>query len=148
MTNDLTELQEDVLRVVMDRTSAGPVTGRSIASIVGMKKRRSGKEGADLRAVVNALRRKGYPICATGEGYWWPRDDAELSGYIVSLQGRINEQQEACDGMKKGFALILKKAKELAPGRSVTVRWEEKVYMVTEGSLEDFLLSHPGAHRV
>lgn len=148
MSENLTTLQEDTLRLIRGRGVNSPITGREVASAIGLKERKSGKDGADLRSIINALRVKGYPICATGEGYWWPETDVELNGYIESFQGRIDDQQRACDGIKKGFMLVTKTAKELAPGKPIMVRWEDTIYEVSMYDIDDFLLQHPGSVRV
>lgn len=53
-----------------------------------------------MRSIINALRVKGYPICANGIGYYWPATPKELDDFIASFQGRINDQQKACSGMR------------------------------------------------
>lgn len=106
MANDLTEYQKRALAIISKHTSSDPIIGKHIAQQIGMKDRDSGKEGADMRSVINALRVKGYPICAIGEGYYYAQTQTELTHYITSFQGRIDKQQEACDGLKKSFENI------------------------------------------
>jgi len=93
----MTETQREVLDVLL---AGGKITGKQIAMKVGLKIRDTGKEGADLRAIVNALRRKGYPICADSNGYWYANNTGELVDYIASLQGRIDKETEALNGLK------------------------------------------------
>jgi hypothetical protein len=102
----LTDLQSAVLEKVREHTSFAPITGTDLANKIGLKPRDSGKEGADLRSVINALRVKGYPVCASGEGYWWPKDRVELRTYIDSFQGRIDDQLKACDGMRSALGTL------------------------------------------
>ncbi len=109
MPNDLTEIQRKTLVEISHCTKASKLTGKQIANKIGLKERKSGKEGADMRSVINALRGKGFPICADGEGYFWPQTSQELSQFVSSLQGRIDKQQLACDGLKKGFDKIAKR---------------------------------------
>lgn len=99
----LTYYQENTLRIVSKHDKQNPITGVEIAKRIDLRDRDSGKEGADMRAVINALRCKGYPICATGSGYYYARTERELSDFVASFQGRIDKQQEACSGMKLGF---------------------------------------------
>lgn len=99
----LTELQEKVLAIVIDRRKENPIRGVEIAAAVELKDRDSGKQGADLREVVNALRTKGYPVCADTKGYYWPGSESELQEYIESFAGRIASQEQALEGMRAGF---------------------------------------------
>ena len=111
MREAFTDLQERVAGVIEKHTKNSPITGAQIANEVGLKPRNTGKEGADMRAIINALRVKGYPICADGNGYWWPETKAELEEYIASLEGRIADQQKALSGLKLGFERIQKVCK-------------------------------------
>jgi hypothetical protein len=79
------------------------VTGKDIANMIGLWPRSSGKDGADMRSIINALRRKGYPICANGNGYFWPKDRTEIEEYAESLRGRIRKEQEALYGIAEGL---------------------------------------------
>ena len=101
MSNELTYLQEKTMMVLMSPLGALS-TGASIARRIGLKER-SGKTGADMRSIIHALRVKGYPICAKGEGYYLAQSSDELSKYICEFQGRIDKQQEALEGLKKAF---------------------------------------------
>ena len=106
MPEELTELQSKALGVVRRHGDASPVTGAEIANAIGLPPRANGKAGADMRAVINALRVKGWPICASGDGYWWPANSAELAAYIARFEGRIRDQQRALDGLRDGFDKI------------------------------------------
>lgn len=97
---DLTYLQIRALDVIRSRTSTCPITGKDLANAIGLKKRVSGKEGADMRQIINALRDKSYPICANTRGYFYPRSSRELSEYINSLQLRVNEMQKSIEGLR------------------------------------------------
>lgn len=101
---DLTEPQKAALTLIAAHSKGNEITGKNIANAIGLRQRESGKEGSDLRAIVNALRRKGYPICANGTGYYYPRSRKEIEEYVDSLQGRILKMTEAHDGMRSGLA--------------------------------------------
>ena len=90
----------------MMHTIQDPIPGKSLAQIIGLKEGPSGKEGADMRSIINSLRIAGLPICANDRGYFWPRVKQELSDYIKQLKSRIEKQQEAVDGLRKGFSKI------------------------------------------
>lgn len=105
MAIELTELQKRTLDVVRFHDKASPITGKNVANAIGLKHRDTGKEGADLRSIVNALRHKGFPICASGRGYYYPRNREEIGEYTESLSGRIEKMQEALEGMKTALPL-------------------------------------------
>jgi hypothetical protein len=102
----LTELQQNTLGVVSRRYKNNPITGKDISTQIGLKDRDSGKEGADMRSIINALRTKGYPICAAGNGYYYAQSQTELFEFISSFQARIEAQQGACDALKRAYANI------------------------------------------
>ena len=109
----LTLLQQKTLLAIATHGKENPITGKQISYSIGLKARQSGKEGADLRSIVNALRTKGFPIGASGDGYWYARSSEELSAFISDFQGRIDKQQQACDGLKNSFDKIGKDPRDL-----------------------------------
>jgi hypothetical protein len=110
--HDLTSLQLSVLGIVEMYTQEKPILGKDIANRIGLKDRDSNKEGADLRSIVNALRVKGYPICASSRGYYYPRNERELDEYIESLEGRIRAEQKAVDGLRVAKMAFAPKPKQ------------------------------------
>lgn len=102
---DLTDTQRATLEIISVQRKGSEITGTKIARAIGLKERDSGKDGADMRSVINALRRKGYPICANGKGYYYPASREEIAEYIESLAGRIESEQEALDGMKTALPI-------------------------------------------
>lgn len=76
------------------------MTGAKIANAIGLRERDSGKQGADLRSIVHALRVKGYPILANTKGYYYARNKEELYEYIQSLNGRKEKLEEALEGLE------------------------------------------------
>lgn len=96
----LTDLQQQLLQVVRQRTRGNEMTGAKIANAIGLRERDSGKQGADLRSIVNALRTKGYPILANTNGYYYARNKEELYEYIQSLEGRKNKIEQALEGLE------------------------------------------------
>lgn len=99
---DLTAYQELALGEIEKATKAHPVTGADIVDSIGLRDADRSKIGASMRAVIHALRVKGFPICASSDGYWWPSSERELEEYCASLDGRISEQQRALDGLRAG----------------------------------------------
>ena len=104
--NGLTPYQTDTLRLIKTATKEEPITGKSIALQIGMRPRATGKEGADMRAVIHALRVKGYPLCASTNGYYYAQTLKELSDFISSLNGRIIKMEESVVGLQKAYTRI------------------------------------------
>ncbi len=100
---DLTFYQEESLRIIALHPQSNPITGVEIAKRIHLKDRDLGKEGADLRAVVNALRCKGFPICANSAGYYYARSKEQLDAFTKSFKGRIDKQTQAYNGMMSGY---------------------------------------------
>lgn len=100
MNEDLTNLQVLTLEEVCKRPLGNEITGTAIARAIGLKPRRSGMSGADMRSIIHALRVKGFPICANGKGYYWAQTPKEISEYVDLFRGRIEDQERACEGMK------------------------------------------------
>lgn len=71
--------------------------------------------GSDIRAMVNYLRREGYPICASNDGYFWSNDINELSESVDALTDRITSMTAARDGLRRALrALIQSKSQQLS----------------------------------
>lgn len=96
----LTTTEQLLLLKVGEHSKGNEITGAKIANAIGLKHRSTGKEGADLRSIINSVRRKGYPVCANGKGYFWPRNQDEIMDYQESLQNRLDKIQEAYDGIE------------------------------------------------
>ena len=61
-------------------------------------------KGAELRALVNTLRREGVPICSNANGYFYAETDAELLQTISHMSSRIAGISGAIRGLKKARA--------------------------------------------
>jgi hypothetical protein len=59
-----------------------------------------GGNSADVRAVVNALRIDGEPICSCCEGYYYPVTKSEVIQTIQSLESRIVGICKAVNGLR------------------------------------------------
>lgn len=97
----LTQLQRDTLDVIIRHPKSNPITGKNVANRIGLKERDTGKEGADMRSIINALRKKGYPICAGGRGYYYADHWSEVIEYAQSLKGRIEKMEESVAGLRE-----------------------------------------------
>ena len=100
--NTLTPYQSHVAKILRHSTKESPVTGRTIGRMVGIQENAK-TDGANLRSVIHALRVKGFPICADSNGYFWAGDAEELQEFIISFQGRVDEQQKAVDGLRASY---------------------------------------------
>jgi hypothetical protein len=96
----LTSLQEQAWILIQHSRKGSEITGKSIANAIGLKPRSSGKDGADMRSIIHALRVKGYPICANGKGYYTANGILEVDEYADSLEARINDMETALDGIR------------------------------------------------
>jgi hypothetical protein len=99
----LTETQQKVLRIlVADTHEKATITGANLAKRVGLY-RRQGEDKGGMRQVIHALRVKGFPICASGRGYFYARTGEQLAKFINRMQARVISQEKALDGLKGSF---------------------------------------------
>ena len=129
--NTLTDLQTKTLKVLIDQHSKNnPITGKQLAVKIDLRAKSASKQGADMRSVINALRSKGYPICASGSGYWYPNSQEELSKYIHEFSLRIQSQTQALEGITRGFDKIgrsnVRVPKVVIDPITRTVRYEQQ----------------------
>ncbi len=147
---ELTEYQQKTLGAILGRTCEYPITGKEVARIIGLKPRDSGKGGADMRSIIHALRAKGYPICASSDGYWWPQNKDELNAYIQTFQNRVNEQQVAVDGMRLGFDKIAspEASQPVNVGVKSTFEVDGVAHIVDLEHIEAFMVKYPHARKI
>jgi|CXWL01.1.fsa_nt_gi hypothetical protein len=151
---DLTDLQRRTLEIISMHPANKPVTGKEVAIQIGLKARATGKEGADMRSIIHALQVKGYPVCASGRGYWYPSDGDELKAYIGSLKARATMVQEAVDGLKCGYALVGQAKAQEAVKVATKVRFIAKkdgirtAFEISEANIEAFMEQYPDAERL
>lgn len=154
MTEKLTRFQEDTLTTIMDRRKRNPITGKEVESAIGLKASISGRQGADMRSIIHALRCKGYPICASGEGYYWPSSDADLTAYLDIFQARIADQAKSLAGMRFGFDRIQPTvvSKEIEASKvyyyDIMVEGQRVCKEVKGNQVEQFLLAFPDAKKI
>ena len=84
---------------VLKRGVINAITGRQLAAIFGV----------NLRAVTRMIRQErleGIPICASHTegvwGYYLPRSDEELKGYLNQLDHAIEETAKMRDAVANG----------------------------------------------
>lgn len=100
----MTPLQLDVLGVLVNHPKEKPITRKELAFAVNLTERDKGRDGADLRSVINALRVHGYPVCAAGTGYYYASKEEDLDEFILSFSGRIEKQMKALIGLREAKA--------------------------------------------
>ncbi len=96
---DLTIYQTLTLDELHRRFKGDEITGANLANKIGLVDKNKQRIGAGMRAVINALRTKGYPICASSKGYYWAASPGELREFIESFERRIEDQYKAMRGM-------------------------------------------------
>lgn len=62
-----------------------------------------GIRGAQVRAAVHYLRKKGYPICSSSNGYWIAKDVKEIKQVQNSLYQRAEAILDAVGGLDKSI---------------------------------------------
>jgi biotin operon repressor len=60
-------------------------------------------KGEQLRHEIMELRREGFPIASTRDGYYWARTLAELDSTLEHLKGRRNSLDLTIQCMQKRF---------------------------------------------
>lgn len=116
----LTQLQHYALKIlIQDSTESAPITGTNLSKRLSLKQK-TGAEGANLRQIIHTLRVKGFPVCATGRGYFYARTQGQLSKFITQLQGRLLSQEETLSGLKAAFHNV----GDIAPMKS----WGQPVF--------------------
>ncbi len=96
---DLTTMQTLTCDELHKRFKGNEITGRKLAIVIGLVDKNQQRVGAEMRAVIGELRKKGFPICASSSGYYWAASPGELREYLESFPRRIEEQYEAMRGM-------------------------------------------------
>jgi len=100
----LSYYEKKTLKVLLNhKGKENPITGKYLAEEINLPERRSGKEGADMRAIIHRLRTNGWPICASDKGYYLAQTKEELAKFIVALEKRIKSQREAVKGLNRAF---------------------------------------------
>ena len=74
------------------------VSSRELESAFGLR-------GAELRKTVNRLRRGGFPLCSSSQGYYRAETEEELTHTIRQLLSRSREITAAASGMMKAMRL-------------------------------------------
>lgn len=108
-------IQRGVLQQIQARTHENPVTGKELIRTLSITEDPK-TFGASLRELINELRVMGYPICATGTGYYWPRTMEEFEDYVGRFYHRIEKQREAYASLQN---VMLKVRGELARGKTM-----------------------------
>jgi len=98
----MTELQQEVLTIIKGRDSSNPITGAEIIVRCRGYQEDNKKKGANMRSIINALRKKDCPICSSGNGYFYPRTPFEVDKTIGSIEGRIASMKQVIAGLNNG----------------------------------------------
>ena len=98
----MTELQIEVLTIIKERSADNPITGAEIIARCRGYHEDNKKMGANMRQIINALRKKDYPICSSGKGYFYPKTPYEVDKTIGSIEGRIASMKQVVAGLNNG----------------------------------------------
>jgi hypothetical protein len=109
----MTYFQQRAIEILKHHTAENKITGKSLAKTIGLQDRRSGLEGADMRAIIHALRMAGFPILADTEGYWYAQTKEELKDFIGRLEHRVGEQQKVIDALKENYSAVGRPAEKM-----------------------------------
>lgn len=81
------------------RGQANAVFSKELERIFDLKNR-------EIRLIVNNLRHDGHPICSSGDGYYYARDETEVLRAIHNLNSRIKNITKAKNGLAKSLHLF------------------------------------------
>lgn len=59
-----------------------------------------------IQEVIRELRLKGFPICANGDGYYYPTGQSELTKYIETVKGRVKELSTCLDALNANYGNV------------------------------------------
>ena len=89
-------------------TKDRPICSKALASAFNMG-------DAGVRHLVNSARKSGDPICSNCKGYYVAQDKAELISTIESIRKRIQNMNEAVEGLEKCLTLMVKEGRNDVP---------------------------------
>lgn len=72
------------------------VSGRELEQVLGIS-------AADLRKLVNRMRRKGIPIASDQHGYYYAATAGEVYSTIRQLRGMVNGLEAAIQGLEQAL---------------------------------------------
>lgn len=93
MNNRDIALQGAVLDAIKQHDQFHPIHGAELCRQFDLAE-------AELRAIVNQLRRNCEGICSGPGGYWYGRSTAELNQTIDDLSGRVSSINKAIAGLR------------------------------------------------
>ena len=102
----LTRTEQLIVDTIRQHRRAAPIIGRDIIARFNLEPTEAKRKGAKLRAYINEIRAKGYPICASGDGYFWPSNGQDILDQVESLEGRASLIIRAADGMRAGMRIF------------------------------------------
>ena len=86
------KLDEFLNRIQMVKKD-GPVRSKIIEEALDLR-------GVEVRAMVNFLRKRGYPIGSSSKGYWYAQNMDEISDTIKHLYQRKTSIQSVISGLE------------------------------------------------
>lgn len=99
------KLEEICIISIENATKENPVKAKTLRQFYCNET----KEWVNIRRVqeaVQSLRMRGFPICANGEGYYWPGSTVELFNYIDGIKQRVSELNKMLEAVMQKHGSI------------------------------------------
>ena len=84
---------DEFLNRIQKVNKKGPVRSKIIEDALDLR-------GVEVRAIVNFLRKRGYPIGSSSKGYWYAKNMEEISDTIKHLYQRKTAIQSVINGLE------------------------------------------------
>ena len=55
-----------------------------------------------IRALVTELRKEGYPVCSSNNGYWYSEDEEDIRKTVARMEAQREKMEQAVTGLKTG----------------------------------------------
>jgi len=95
-------VQDSILSSIKLRTSKNPIMSFELEKSYGIP-------GTEVRNIIRALRRDGYPIAHCSVGYYYARTSDEIDSTASDLENRAKSLFETASKMRSYFNRNLQK---------------------------------------
>lgn len=127
----ITDLDNRILNMI--KNNKGIKLKEVVEKSVGISER-------EIRKSIQNLRMEGYPICNTGNGYYYPTTKTEIGSCIRYMKRGISGQEKTIGDMRKAYRKFvpLEKKKEL----SILIETDngKEFYYYRDSSEKDILI--------
>ena len=92
-----TYTSSSIIYEIQRRTKDNPIYSKELERLFGVS-------DVKVRDAVHKARTvENIPICSGNTGYFMPRDKSETLRTVASLRSRAKQNNEAADGIEKGY---------------------------------------------